>query len=79
MNDRAKDNQSDAIKIPASLQRKKKEPMKAIQLRIPISWADELSALARGYDQDVSTFLREAIEDWLERARKVREKDCSGI
>jgi len=79
MNNHAKDNQSENIKVPASLQRRKKEPSKALQLRIPLSWAEELKGLAREYDQDVSTFLREAIEDWLERARKVRGKDCSGI
>jgi hypothetical protein len=61
----------DLTGIPASLQRKTKEPTKMIQLRIPLSWAEELTALAREFDQDVSTFLREATEDWLRRARKV--------
>jgi len=58
--------------IPASLQRRTKEPQKMIQLRIPLSWAEELTALSREFDQDVSTFLREATEDWLQRARKIR-------
>jgi hypothetical protein len=62
---------SDSSDVPASLQRKVKEPMKSIQLRLPMSWADELSDLAKQYNQDVSTFLREATEDWLKRARKV--------
>jgi hypothetical protein len=51
--------------IPASLRRKKKEPQKMIQVRVPLSQWEELATLARDYDQDVSTFLREAIEDWL--------------
>lgn len=59
--------------IPASLRRKKKEPMKSLQLRIPLSWWEELNSLAREFDQDVSTFLREATEDWLRRAKKVHE------
>jgi hypothetical protein len=59
--------------IPASLRRGKKEPSKMTQVRIPLSWWEELSSLAREYDQDVSTFIREAIEDWLRRARKVRQ------
>lgn len=62
--------ESDVSNVPASLQRRTKEPVKLIQLRIPLSWADELSDLAREYNQDVSTFLREATEDWLKRARK---------
>ena len=66
------------LDIPASLKQGKKEPVKTTQVRIPQSWWDELSALAREYDQDVSTFLREAIEDWLHRARKVRQVDTSG-
>ena len=61
--------------IPASLRRGKKEPSKMVTIRIPLSWWDELSALAREYDQDVSTFVREATEDWLRRARKVHERD----
>ncbi len=69
-------NAADLSGIPASLQRKTKEPTKMIQLRIPLSWAEELTALAREFDQDVSTFLREATEDWLERARKVRQRDA---
>ena len=61
--------------IPASLRRPKKEPEKAIQVRIAISHWKELTAFARDYDQDVSTFVREAIEDWLRRARKVRQTE----
>lgn len=60
--------------IPASLQRRTKEPFKMVQLRIPLSWSEELTALAREFDQDVSTFLREAIEDWLQRARKIHRE-----
>jgi hypothetical protein len=63
--------------IPASLRRKKKEPSKMVALRIPLSWWEELSALAREFDQDVSTFLREATEDWLRRARKVQQKQTT--
>jgi hypothetical protein len=64
--------------IPASLRRaKKKEPSKMVALRIPLSWWEELSALAREFDQDVSTFLREATEDWLRRARKVHQSKPS--
>lgn len=75
---RDKGNITDLAGIPASLQRKTKEPTKMIQLRIPLSWAEELTALAREFDQDVSTFLREATEDWLRRARKVRDQDPLG-
>jgi hypothetical protein len=56
--------------IPASLQRRAKEPAKSVHFQIPLSWWEELSRLAREFDQDVSIFLREAIEDWLRRARK---------
>jgi len=63
-----------ATTIPASLQRRTKEPVKLVQLRIPLSWWEELTALAREFDRDVSTFLREATEDWLQRARKVRRE-----
>jgi len=63
------DDQSD---VPASLQRQRKEPTKSIQLRLPVSTCEELSSLARDFDQNVSTFLREATEDWLRRARRVR-------
>jgi hypothetical protein len=66
-------NAPDLLGIPASLQRRTKEPVKMVQLRIPLSWWEELTSLAREYDQDVSTFLREAAEDWLRRARKVRK------
>ena len=71
------ENAPNVMGIPASLQRKTKEPTKMIQLRIPLSWAEELTALAREYDQDVSTFLREATEDWLRRASKVRQRKAS--
>lgn len=77
MNDNPNDNLSDAMRIPASLRRGKKEPTKMTQVRIPLSWWEELSSLARDYDQDVSTFIREAIEDWLRRARKVRKVNPS--
>lgn len=73
MQEKTNDNPSDAMKIPASLRRKAKEPAKMVTFRIPLSWWDELSSLARDFDQDVSTFMREAIEDWLQRARKVRK------
>jgi hypothetical protein len=63
--------------VPASLRRRKKEPQKAVQVRIALSQWEELSAFARDYDQDVSTFIREAIEDWLRRARKVHQTDTS--
>ena len=43
--------------IPASLRRQKKEPQKMVQLRIPLSQWEELDALARDYEQDVSTFM----------------------
>jgi hypothetical protein len=72
-------NTADIGEIPASLQRRKKEPFKSIQLRIPLSWSEELTSLSREFDQDVSTFLREAIEDWLRRASKVRRRKGSGI
>jgi hypothetical protein len=62
------------LEIPASLRRKAKGPDKMVQFRIPLSWWEELTALAREFDQDVSTFLREATEDWLQRARKVRRE-----
>ena len=48
-----------------------------VALRIPLSWWEELSALAQEFDQDVSTFLREATEDWLRRARKVHQSKTS--
>jgi hypothetical protein len=67
-------NSSDALGIPASLQRKAKEPAKFVQFRIPLSWGEELADLGREFNQDVSTFLREATEDWLLRARKVRQQ-----
>jgi hypothetical protein len=66
----------EAVGIPASLHRRVKEPVKMVQLRIPLSWWEELSGLAKEFDQDVSTFLREATEDWLQRARKARQRDA---
>lgn len=63
--------------IPASLQRGNQEPYKAIHLRIPLSWWEELRSFSREFDRDMSVFLREAIEDWLRRARKVHQDDCS--
>lgn len=71
-------NFTDEEEIPASLQRKAKEPAKMVQFRIPLSWWNELTGLAREFDQDVSTFLREATEDWLRRASKVRRRKVSG-
>jgi len=59
--------------IPASLRRRTEEPQKAIQVRIALSQWEELTALGRDYDQNVSTFIREAIEDWLRRAREDRQ------
>ena len=47
----------EAVGIPASLQRRVREPAKLVQLRIPLSWWEELSGLAKEFDQDVSTFL----------------------
>lgn len=70
----SQDGWSDAVGIPASLQRKVKEPVRSVQLRIPVSWWEELSALAKEFDQDVSTFVREAIEDWLRRARQLEQR-----
>jgi hypothetical protein len=76
MNDESIEHSHDED-IPASLRRGKKEPSKMVALRIPLSWWEELSALAREFDQDVSTFLREATEDWLRRARKVHKAGSS--
>jgi hypothetical protein len=61
--------------IPESLRRRRQEPQKTVQVRIPMSQWEELATFAKNYDQDYSTFLREAIEDWLRRARKVRQTD----
>jgi hypothetical protein len=47
-----------------------------VQLRIPQSWWEELSGLAKEFDQDVTTFLREATDDWLQKARKVRQREA---
>ncbi len=63
--------------VPASLCRPKKEPEKAMQVRIAVSHWRELTALAREYDQTVSAFIREATEDWLRRARKVHQVDSA--
>jgi hypothetical protein len=67
-------NESNEVGMPASLQRRTKEPKKQIQFYVPLSWWEELSGLATEFDQDVSTFLREATDDWLQRARKVRQR-----
>lgn len=75
----ARNDQEEVLDIPASLRRRVKEPVKTVQLRIPLSWWEELSDLAREFDQDVSTFLREATEDWLQKARKVRRRHASSI
>jgi hypothetical protein len=65
--------------IPASLRRQKKEPQKALMVRIALSHWEELAAFGLDYEQDVSTFVREAIEDWLRRARKARNtQDTEG-
>jgi len=61
--------------VPASLRRRSKEPVRMVQFRIPVSWWEELSGLAREFDQDVSTFLREATADWLNRARRAKQQD----
>ncbi len=63
--------------IPPSLRRGKKEPSKILGVRLPLSWCEELRALAREFDQDVGTFIREATEDWLRRARKVHQTSSS--
>ncbi len=68
----SEESSRDINDIPASLRRGKKEPMKTVHVYIPLSWWQELSALAQDFDQDVSVFVREAIQDWLRRARKVR-------
>jgi len=64
--------------VPASLQRKAKEPMKHVQFSMPVAWWEQLADLGREFDQDVSTFLREATDDWLRRATKVSTRDRSG-
>jgi hypothetical protein len=69
---------TDALEVPASLQKKSKEPKKQIQFSIPQSWWEELTELGREFDQDVATFLREATEEWLRKARKVRQQSASG-
>lgn len=62
------------LDVPASLRQKARGPDKLVTFRLPLSWWNELSDLAREFDQDVSTFLREATEEWLNRARKVRQQ-----
>ena len=59
--------------IPASLRRQAVEPQKILHTRIAIRQWEELVEFAHEYNQDVSTFIREAIEDWLRRARKARD------
>jgi hypothetical protein len=71
-------NATDAFEVPASLQKKSKEPKKQIQFSVPVSWWEELTDLGREFDQDVTTFLREATEEWLRKARKVRAQSDSG-
>jgi hypothetical protein len=66
-------NTDDENEIPTSLRRKSQEPMKSVQVRIPMSSWRELSDLGREFDRDVCIFVREAIDDWLRRARKVRQ------
>jgi len=60
--------------VPSSLQRKTKEPQKQIQFSVPLSWWEELTDLGREFDQNVATFLREATEEWLQKARRVRQQ-----
>ena len=67
-------NVPEMLDIPATLQRKAKEPKKQIQFNVPLSWWEELTELGREFDQDVAVFLREATQDWLQRARKVRQQ-----
>ncbi len=67
-------NSSESIYIPSSLQRRSKEPRKQIQFSVPLSWWEELTDLGREFDQDVATFLREATQEWLQRARKIRQQ-----
>jgi hypothetical protein len=67
-------NTTDTLEVPASLRKQSKEPKKQIQFSVPLSWWQELTELGREFDQDVATFLREATEDWLRRARKVRNQ-----
>ncbi len=63
--------------IPTSLRRTKAEPQKMLHIRITLSQWQELADLGHEYGQDVSTFIREAIEDWLRRARKVHQPTSS--
>jgi hypothetical protein len=71
------DNTTNAVEVPASLQKKSREPKKQIQFSVPLSWWEELTDLGREFDQDVATFLREATEEWLRKARKVRQQSAS--
>ncbi len=68
----------DAIEVPAYLQRMSREPKKSIQFHVPLSWWEELNELSREFDQPVVTFLREATEEWLRKARKVRQQSAAG-
>jgi hypothetical protein len=70
------ENGPEALEIPVSLQRRAKEPKTQLYFNVPVSWAEELEELAREFDQNVSTFLREATEDWLQKARKVRQQQA---
>ncbi len=67
----------ESLIVPSSLQRRTREPQKQVQFTIPLSWWDELTDLGREFDQSVATFLREATEEWLQRARKVRQQGAS--
>ena len=61
--------------LPASLRRPAKEPQKILYTRISLRHWEELVEFSHEYDQDVSTFIREAVEDWLRRARLARKAD----
>jgi hypothetical protein len=67
-------NASNLERVPPSLQRRAMEAPEMVIVEIPLSWWDELFGLAQEFDQEVSTFVREAIEDWLRRARIVRQQ-----
>ena len=69
---------ADAVEVPASLRKKAKEPKRQVQFNVPLSWWEELTDLSREFDQDITTFLREATEEWLRKARKVRQQAASG-
>jgi hypothetical protein len=42
MKENANDNPSETLRIPASLQRKTKEPIRMVTFKIPHSWWEEL-------------------------------------